>query len=278
MEEMSQTNNRRLIEVVSNYEDSIYLEIAAVQCRNVLAYHIGRHKGVLEPKLHCGMNRDSVFYTKDNSDDDSCNLDFRYFIQPYSNSMDTYSWSENIKHAVIKNATGYLLSFNNVDIPAGETMIFRTPKNPYSPIHRYLWTPKNSSTRIKVKMIYFDFDGVMANMDKGEVHSIPGAMEFFRRVYSLYEERCEILYDISLPLNEKEHEKKISWVHKFLSNDVVVTPVTRGEKCNYCQGDGYILIDDCKKNIDEWEAKGGIGILYENIPNTVEKLSEIIPF
>ena len=41
--------------------------------------------------------------------------------------METYSWSDNIKQAVIKNETGNVLTFNHTDIPAGGTMIF-TPE------------------------------------------------------------------------------------------------------------------------------------------------------
>jgi hypothetical protein len=36
-----------------------------------------------------------------------------------------------------------------------------------------------------------------------------------------------------------------------------------------------ILIDDRQKNIDQWEAAGGIGILHTNTPNTIKQLQQL---
>ena len=36
-----------------------------------------------------------------------------------------------------------------------------------------------------------------------------------------------------------------------------------------------ILIDDRQKNIDQWEAAGGIGILHTSTPNTIEQLKQL---
>ena len=36
-----------------------------------------------------------------------------------------------------------------------------------------------------------------------------------------------------------------------------------------------ILIDDRSKNIDQWRAAGGIGILHINAASTIEKLKEL---
>ena len=38
--------------------------------------------------------------------------------------METYSWSDNIKQAVIKNQKGYSLIFNHEEIAPGETKVF----------------------------------------------------------------------------------------------------------------------------------------------------------
>ena len=38
--------------------------------------------------------------------------------------METYSWSDNIKQAVIKNQKGYSLNFNHEEIAPGETKVF----------------------------------------------------------------------------------------------------------------------------------------------------------
>ena len=36
-----------------------------------------------------------------------------------------------------------------------------------------------------------------------------------------------------------------------------------------------ILIDDRSKNIDQWRAAGGIGILHTDAASTIEKLKEL---
>lgn len=41
-------------------------------------------------------------------------------------------------------------------------------------------------------------------------------------------------------------------------------------------GTPNILVDDYKKNIKEWTAAGGIGILHTSAASTIEQLSEII--
>lgn len=55
-----------------------------------------------------------------------CNLDFRYFIM-FGNGMArirTYSWSEDIKQAVIKNRSNVMFEFNGYEIPKRETKSF----------------------------------------------------------------------------------------------------------------------------------------------------------
>ena len=57
-------------------------------------------------------------------------------------------------------------------------------------------------------------------------------------------------------------DDKKEWVRKYLGKDVEVNTVLAREKKNYCKGFGYMLIDDYKKNIDEWENVGGIGYRF----------------
>jgi len=40
-------------------------------------------------------------------------------------------------------------------------------------------------------------------------------------------------------------------------------------------GENRILIDDLAKTIDEWNAKGGIGILHTSAANTIKQLKEL---
>ena len=40
-------------------------------------------------------------------------------------------------------------------------------------------------------------------------------------------------------------------------------------------GENRILIDDLAKTIDEWNAKGGIGILHTSTANTIKELKKL---
>ena len=122
--EMEQLENNRLIDIACQYEDCVYIEVSNVGCGSLLAYHLGEFKGVVKPSLHSGMFQDSVLYMKFAREDDQCSLDFRYFPKGWGDTMETYSWSDNIARAVIKNETDHILSFNHIDIPIGETMVF----------------------------------------------------------------------------------------------------------------------------------------------------------
>lgn len=124
IESMMRQEEQRLIELARNYEDCVYIEVSNVGSGSLLAYHLGDYTGVVQPELHSGMFQDSVLYMKYESEDDPCSLDFRYFPRGLQDIMETYSWSDNIKRAVIKNDTGYSLKFNRVDISMGESVIF----------------------------------------------------------------------------------------------------------------------------------------------------------
>ena len=53
--------------------------------------------------------------------------------------------------------------------------------------------------------------------------------------------------------------------------------VKRAQKQSYATTDGKpnILIDDYIKNINEWEAKGGIGIHHTSVSKTIGQLKRI---
>ena len=162
-----------------------------------------------------------------------------------------------------------------------------------------------------VEKIYFDMDGVLADFDRGvrdfcgiepgkqgdrndaadtslwervkkvdhfydRLELVPGAKELFDMVYAAYGERCEILTGIPRPhrglLNAAED--KVKWVRRLLSEDVVVNTVFRAEKVKFCHGSGCILIDDYEKNIAEWEASGGTGVLFTSVPDVIGVLKD----
>ena len=123
---MSKTKEeKRLIELALEYENCIYLEVSNIECGDILAYHLGNYTGVVYPSVHVGTFQDSVLYMKYAKEDDPCSLDFRYFP---SHGIETYSWSDNIQYAVIKNMVGKEFPFNNESIQQGETKVY-TPQN-----------------------------------------------------------------------------------------------------------------------------------------------------
>ncbi len=164
---------------------------------------------------------------------------------------------------------------------------------------------------MQVDRIFFDMDGVLADFHRGVVEIcglepvdqgvtgkreekmwnairdaghfydrlelMPGAKEMFDAVYARYGEKCEILTGIPKPKRGivGAAEDKVSWVRRLLSEDVKVNLVLREHKPQFCTGPGCILIDDYKKNIKEWEAGGGTGILSVNADETMEKLVEM---
>lgn len=116
--------NMKLIEVAKQYDDCVYIEVSNVSSGSKLAYHIGEKTGVVEPYIHSGMFQDSVLYMKYRDTEDDFALDFRYFPKGFGDVLETYSWSDNIVRAVIKNDCGYEIEFNYERIEAGETKIF----------------------------------------------------------------------------------------------------------------------------------------------------------
>jgi len=101
--QMEEQEKQRLIEIAGKYEDCVYIEVSSV---------------------HIGMFQDSVLYMKYATEEDPCALDFRYFPKGFGDVMETYSWSDNIKQAVIKNQKGHSLIFNHEEIAPGETKVF----------------------------------------------------------------------------------------------------------------------------------------------------------
>lgn len=73
-------------------------------------------------------------------------------------------------------------------------------------------------------------------------------------------------------------QEKIEWVKKHLGRvkDIVLVP--REEKQEYARtkdGKANLLIDDYSKNIQEWEANGGIGVRHINTLSTISQLRKL---
>lgn len=125
MKEMEERDNARLCDIAKNYEDCVYIEFSNIDSGNKLAYHLGDYLGTVLPSFHSGMFQDSVLYMKYGSEEDNdCRLDFRYFPIGFGSEIETYSWSDNIKLAVIKNDCQFVIRFNKEPIQPGETKVF----------------------------------------------------------------------------------------------------------------------------------------------------------
>ena len=166
---------------------------------------------------------------------------------------------------------------------------------------------------VKVRKIYFDLDGVLADFDRG-VHELcgmdafshedepfyrfdeimwerikevghfydklelmEGAGELFRDVYTKYGDKCEILSGIPKPkrgiLTAGDDKRK--WVRRMLSDTIKVNIVYKEEKPKYCYGADCILIDDLPANIKAWEEIGGTGIINTGAEDTRKTLEEM---
>lgn len=66
---------------------------------------------------------------------------------------------------------------------------------------------------------------------------------------------------------------KLDWVKKNLSNTEVI--FRKSTKKQEFSGPNKILIDDLKRNIDQWRARGGIGIHHISVEKTLKELSDL---
>ena len=165
---------------------------------------------------------------------------------------------------------------------------------------------------MEISRIYFDMDGVLADFNRGvrelcgmeapdpmnaapeqddlmwerireaghfydRLELMPGAKEMFGAVYGKYGDRCEILTGI--PKEKRKiltaKQDKIDWMRRVLSDRIVVNVCLRAEKIEKCTGPDAVLIDDLRKNIDEWRAAGGTGILHVSAEQTLKELREL---
>lgn len=153
---------------------------------------------------------------------------------------------------------------------------------------------------MKVKKLYIDMDGVLADFDRGvlelagmtptpingvrdahyddrmwdavrkvdhfygRLEPMPGARDMFDALWARYGSACEILTGIPKPRRNIAHaaEDKLAWVRRELSGDVVVNIVLREQKPDFCAGRDCVLIDDAARNIRDWENMGGTGLLF----------------
>lgn len=80
----------------------------------------------------------------------------------------------------------------------------------------------------------------------------------------------------ALDCDKRVAEEKITWISKHFGKKATERVITclRSEKQKYAFGN--ILIDDIKRNCDEWEAAGGKAILFVNYKQAIKELNELI--
>lgn len=144
---------------------------------------------------------------------------------------------------------------------------------------------------MSIKTIYFDMDGVLADFDRGvkeilgfsqgweefmwdemkkhphfyyDLKPIEDAVELFKEVWKKYGDNCQILSAYPKPFRgiDEAYNDKILWIKKYLGEGIIANLVYREEKVNFIKDSQSVLVDDYDKNIDEWNMKGGTGILF----------------
>ena len=162
---------------------------------------------------------------------------------------------------------------------------------------------------MEVQKIYFDMDSVLADFVRGvreicgmeagthdakdddmwalikaadhfyyRLEPVEGAKAMFDSIYGRFGDRVEIL--TAVPKKKRgiltAGDDKTRWIREMFSGDVKVNIVVREEKMQFCKGKGCILIDDLEKNLEEWNAAGGTGILFRNAEQALKEFEEII--
>ena len=127
IEAILKADDDRMIKIAKEYDDCIYIEASNIDGGDKLAYHFGNECGIVEPDINVGTFQNSILYMKyrQSEEDVAPALDFRYFPRGTSGDcIETYSWSDNIKQAVIKNTRDFCIKFNDQEIAPGELKVF----------------------------------------------------------------------------------------------------------------------------------------------------------
>ena len=98
---------------IENKDNTLYIDMDNATI-GLCVYNVQGNVGSIDPQIHIGMIQDSVLYLKSDL------VDFRYFPSGFENKIETYSWSDNILHLIVKNSMREGLYFNEQLIEPGE--------------------------------------------------------------------------------------------------------------------------------------------------------------
>ena len=151
--------------------------------------------------------------------------------------------------------------------------------------------------------IYLDMDGVIVNLMKGADAVVGGSfvkhdkeerwnlinqtkgfwenldwMRSSKRLYKFIMRYDTFILSAYSGRDPSSKNGKMKWLNKnTIFKKSRIKLVNRAQKQAYAttNGEPNILIDDYIKNINEWEAKGGIGIHHTNVGRTISELKKL---
>ena len=106
----------------------------------------------------------------------------------------------------------------------------------------------------------------------------PGSLELLKNVIETYgADKVEILSGVPRPHRNitTASEDKLTWCKKYLPNDMKINLCLRRDKYKFCNGKGYVLIDDNENNCKEWEKAGGTAIRFDGEVDVLSILNDL---
>ena len=132
--------------------------------------------------------------------------------------------------------------------------------------------------------IFLDLDGVVADFDRGvkEILDLPGDFDEEEMFAIMASEKGLGFYAKLKKMKDADQlwakgadPDKRDWVKKNLSPSVKVNITQGGSAKKRMAAPDRILIDDLKRNIDQWRSSGGIGILHTSASKTIRVLKTL---
>lgn len=77
-----------------------------------------------------------------------------------------------------------------------------------------------------------------------------------------------------LPMKQNGREQKVNWVIDKFGSEWTTHVVPKRDKQLF-SGPNKVLIDDTIVNIEQWTAKGGMGVLHRDVWETITHLEEL---